>query len=123
MPKAHKGDTYCTAVIGGLVLIVMIVALVYQSSLKPTPSSTPSSTPTPSSSESYEASPSIDPIVSPQYPYNYWYLTAYPQYLQNWRWGNNVQQFPECIDPDAYYPYQWPHQGRGWGLTGYGRRQ
>lgn len=128
-------DSYCTAIIGGLVLIVIIVALVYQS--KSTPSSSPStspssapstSSPTPTlSNESYSDTQTPDSFfqsqVTQNYPYNYWYLTAYPQYLQNWRWGNNVKDFPECADPDAYYPYQWPHQGRGWGLTGYGRRQ
>lgn len=54
------------------------------------------------------------------FPYNYWYLTQYPLYLQSWKWGKGI---PECINPDAYYPYYWPHNGRGWELTGYGRRQ
>lgn len=120
-------DSYCTAIIGALVLIVIIIALMYQSNgSSSTP--TPTSSSTPMSNESYAAdTPSSDAFLQSQviqnYPYNYWYLTAYPQYLQNWRWGNNVKDFPECADPDAYYPYQWPHQGRGWGLTGYGRRQ
>lgn len=118
------GDSYCTAIIIGVVLFAMILVLVYSGS-----QTQQTSTPTPTmSNESYDdntvdnkrADNFLKSNVLPVYPYNYWYLTAYPQYLQSWKWGKGL---PECTDPDAYYPYYWPHNGRGWALTGYGRRQ
>lgn len=62
----------------------------------------------------------LDSSKQTAFPYNYWYLSQYPIYLQSWKWGKGL---PECINPDAFYPYYWPHNGRGWELTGYGRRQ
>lgn len=57
--------------------------------------------------------------TSDTFPYNYWYLTAYPRYLQTWKWGRGQG----CGTRGLAYPYYWPHEGRGWQLTGYGRRQ
>ena len=118
---SSKTASYCVGAILLLVVVVIILALTRKEQQSASPS-TPPIAPT-SSVESYESRATreqafMDAKVRSDavFPYNYWYLTAFPRYIQSWKWGKGQL---ECADPDSFYPYYWPHNGRGLDMLGY----
>jgi hypothetical protein len=121
---SSKTTSYCVGAILLLVVVVIILALTRKEKPSASPSTPPIAPTSPTSSvESYESRATreqafMDAKVRSDavFPYNYWYLTAFPRYIQSWKWGKGQL---ECADPDSFYPYYWPHNGRGLDMLGY----
>lgn len=115
-----KTASYCVGAILLLVVVVIILALTRKENVQNQPTVSPTAAP---SVESYDSRATreqafMDANVRSDavFPYNYWYLTAFPRYIQSWKWGKGQL---ECADPDSFYPYYWPHNGRGLNMLGY----